>query len=516
MLRLVDRPGSSGARSVTVFWEAPGFARRSATQEVAIAIDDSLTELVRWYLEEYAEFPSDPAPALAVRAEGALADLGGRLFQAVFGTGGGAQIWGQVTAGGLDRVRVEVDADPADVPGLTLLNPDGGEATARIRLDGAGRSAAPSQGPPMPEPPDVGFFGRDETLLALDRAFDTSGVVLLHELAGAGKTTTVAEFARWYVSTGGLDHPQLGPGPVLWTSFEHHTPLDRVLDAVGAAFNDLLEANDIHWAAVTDPGKRRELALAVLAQVPVLWVWDNVEPVAGFPEGTPSTWTAEEQAELLAFLRDLKARTKAKVLLTSRRDEQRWLGLLPTRLRLPAMPIAERLLLANAIAANLGQTKPVNWLRLLRFTGGNPLTITVAVRQALREGATASPEALADFVGRITAGGSRLEDPEDAALGRSGSLAASLDYGFKTAFTEAEQAMLAVLHLFRNTVGAPALVFMGDPEAVGANAVPTLAGLTPDAAIALLDKAVDIGLLTSYGGGYYGIHPVLPGTSTQR
>ena len=29
------------------------------------------------------------------------------------------------------------------------------------------------------EPPDVGFFGRDETLLGLDRAFDDHQVVLL-------------------------------------------------------------------------------------------------------------------------------------------------------------------------------------------------------------------------------------------------------------------------------------------------------------------------------------------------
>ena len=39
-------------------------------------------------------------------------------------------------------------------------------------------------------PPDAGFFGRDETLLALDRAFDRDRVVLLHAWAGSGKTST--------------------------------------------------------------------------------------------------------------------------------------------------------------------------------------------------------------------------------------------------------------------------------------------------------------------------------------
>ena len=52
--------------------------------------------------------------------------------------------------------------------------------------------------------PDVGFFGRDETILALDRAFDTQSVVLLNAYAGSGKTMTAAEFARWYAQTGGV------------------------------------------------------------------------------------------------------------------------------------------------------------------------------------------------------------------------------------------------------------------------------------------------------------------------
>ena len=52
--------------------------------------------------------------------------------------------------------------------------------------------------------PDTGFVGRDETLLLLDRAFDTQRVVLLHAYAGQGKTTTAVEFARWYATTGGL------------------------------------------------------------------------------------------------------------------------------------------------------------------------------------------------------------------------------------------------------------------------------------------------------------------------
>jgi tetratricopeptide (TPR) repeat protein len=364
----------------------------------------------------------------------------------------------------------------------------------------------------VPRPPDAGFFGRDETLLALDRAFDTHPVVLLHAFAGAGKTSTVAEFARWYAATGGLDHPEhpdRGPGVVLWSSFEHHQAADRVIGTAGDHFAALLEANGIAWQAITDPGQRRDLVLQILALVPVLWIWDNVEPVTGFPAGTASAWTQEEQDELGELLRDLTS-TRCKVLLTSRRDEHAWLGDLLARVRLPAMPMRESLQLAAALADRRGVSLAgADWRPLLRYAAGNPLTITVLTGQALRENLTTTA-AIAAFVDRLRAGETQLETGQDADLGRTRSLAASLSYGFTSAFTGQDRARLAVLHLFRDTADADALRAMGDPDMAGTDAVPELAGLSRDDWITLLDGAVGTGLLTALGGGYYQIHPALP------
>lgn len=394
---------------------------------------------------------------------------------------------------------------------LTLLRPEQREAplihiTPTDRLGTSSREAEAG----VPRPPDAGFFGRDETLLAVDRAFDTGQVVLLHAFAGAGKSSTAAEFARWYAATGGLHHPALGAGPVLWSSFERHLPLDRLLNVAGDAFAGLLETNGIHWRAVTDPEVRRALVLQLLAQVPVLWVWDNTEPVTGFPPGTRSAWTQGEQDQIATFLRDLAHKTRCKVLVTSRQDEQAWLGGMPARLRLPPMPMREALQLARALAARHPGTDPgTDWRPLLRYAAGNPLTITVLVGQALRDH-LATPEDMEGFVARIRAGEAELEAGEDAALGRARSLAASLSYGFTHAFTEAERARLGVLHLFRDTVDANALRLMCDPDITAEDAVPQLAGLTQEAAVALLDRGADIGLLTPLGGGYYQIHPALP------
>ncbi|HTS97723.1 MAG TPA: CHAT domain-containing protein [Streptosporangiaceae bacterium] len=392
---------------------------------------------------------------------------------------------------------------------LTLLEPAKREAPL-IHLAPTDSAPGDSTGDSVPRPPDAGFFGRDETLLTLDRAFDTQQVVLLHAFAGAGKTTTGAEFARWYQATGGLHHRQLGAGPVLWSSFEHHLPLDRLLDTVGDAFSSLLEANGIHWQTLTDPAQRYGLVLQLLAQVPTLWVWDNVEPVTGFPPGARSAWSAAEQDQIVALLRDLAQQTCCKVLLTSRRDERHWLGDLPARVQLAPMPMRERLQLAYALAARHSNPhRDLDWRPLLRYTAGNPLTISVLVSQALRDNLTTTAD-LQAFVARLQAGEQELEPGEDAALGRSRSLAASLSYGFSHAFTGTERAQLAVLHLFRGSVDADALRLMGDQDLNGDDAVPQLAGLGREGSVSLLDRAASIGLLSPLGGGYYSIHPALP------
>jgi tetratricopeptide (TPR) repeat protein len=383
--------------------------------------------------------------------------------------------------------------------------------TTEARPEGGGAVDAGG----VPGPPDAGFFGRDESLLALDRAFDTHPVLLLHAFAGAGKSSTAAEFARWYEATGGLDHPdhpEWGPGPVLWSSFEHHLTADQVIATAGDLFAGVLEANGIQWAAVTDPAQRRDIVLHVLVQVPVLWVWDNVEPVTGFPEGTQSDWTQAEQDGLLELLRDLAQHSRCKVLVTSRRDEHHWLGDLPTRVQLPPMPMRESLQLAGALAARHGRSLgTADWRPLLRYAAGNPLTITVVVGQAARS-SLATTEGIEGFVAALEAGGAQLEAGDDTALGRTRSLAASLSYGFTEAFTEAERTQLAVLHLFRDTADADALRYMGDQEMLGEDAVPELAGMDRDAVIGLLDRAAGIGLLESLGLGseYYRIHPALP------
>jgi tetratricopeptide (TPR) repeat protein len=377
-----------------------------------------------------------------------------------------------------------------------------GGASLRISLKDSTASNPEALDNALPPRPDVGFYGRDETLYALDRAFDTHRIVLLHAFAGSGKTSTAAEFARWYALTGGVEE-----GPVLFTSFERHLPLARVLDKIGVVFGHGLERAGIQWDAITGLAQRRDVALQVLQQVPVLWIWDNVEPVTGFPAGAASDWSAAEQQELLAFLRAARDTSQAKFLLTSRRDESAWLGELALRVEVPEMPMQERLQLASAIVAqrgkrlaNLPDLRP-----LLRFTRGNPLTILVTVGQALRAGVD-TPARLDAFVADLQSGEVGFQD--ERSEGRPKSLGASLSYGFGSAFDEDGRKVLALLHLFQGFVDVDALVTMGDSDSEFC--LDAVKGLTRERGIALLDRAAEIGILKAYNSGYYGVHPALP------
>src|SRR5262249_17464738 len=111
--------------------------------------------------------------------------------------------------------------------------------------------------------------------------------------------------------------------------------------------------------------------------------------------------------------------------------------------------------------------------------------------------------AIERFVADLQQGQAAISDDEK--LGRARSLAASLGYGFESAFDDEERARLAILHLFHGFVQARVVRVLGIQEGV-----PELAGLGGDEIAALLDRAAEIGLLKAFGDGDYTIHPVLP------
>jgi len=345
-----------------------------------------------------------------------------------------------------------------------------------------------------PEQPAFGFVGRDDIMHELEHAFQTETIVLLEGMAGVGKTEAAVGFARWRTETGALD------GPIFFFRFEHYLPLAQVCDRVGQVFQQDIKAQlQVEWNLL-EAEQRRQVVLSILKQVPCLLIWDNFEPVAGFPTGTDSAWKPDEQKELRDFLSELRD-GQTKVLLTSRRNES-WLGNIYRRVELSGLKLTEAQELAVRVLRRAGlkpqQIKSLpQYNDLLRYLRGNPLAIQVILPELERT----TPDKL---LKSLQAGEAKLsaDAPEQ---GREHSLTASLTYRLD-ALDATLRKRLGVLGLFQGFVAADVLRVIcsrdGAPELIR--------GLGRDDWIRMLDVATEVGLSRSVREGCYTVHPALP------
>src|SRR5262249_12723842 len=83
VLRLGCRPAGAGV-GVDLGLVELGRVARGASARVDFGLDAQDREDVRWYLEDYLQYPVAPAPQVAVRVQARLAELGADLFRQVF------------------------------------------------------------------------------------------------------------------------------------------------------------------------------------------------------------------------------------------------------------------------------------------------------------------------------------------------------------------------------------------------------------------------------------------------
>lgn len=352
--------------------------------------------------------------------------------------------------------------------------------------------------PDLPHRPDLGFFGQDATLLDLDRTFDHQNIFLLHGLAGSGKTTTAIEFARDYLLTGGAD-------AILYTSFETCSNLSHAFDAIERMFNKELEQQGIQWQALSTTDKQA-ITVQILRQKSILWIWDSVEQVSGFSANKAPLWHVAEQKKLVLFLK-MVTETDAKFLLTSRSAEHELLNNLPKRILLPPISGQGGIELMQALSKKHGQHFSTlnNWQPLFLFSVGNPQTLVEVVSHAMSKGMK-TREQIEDFTGKLRRGDVMLDSQPRS--DRQWSILSSLHYGFDSSFSEDEQKLISLLHLFQDHVDVAVLQTMGLSETDWC--LPTLQNVNRDSWIALLDRVAEVGLLANVGRGLYFTHPALP------
>ena len=178
---------------------------------------------------------------------------------------------------------------------------------------------------------------------------------------------------------------------------------------------------------------------------PCLLIWDNFEPVAGFPKGNEPLLPASERDRLKQFLKALRG-GKSWVLIASRREES-WLDCGYTLLRLGGLARSDAQELAAKILQTAGVDRrklPKEYLELLQLLGGHPLSLRVVLPHLKTEEPVRLIEALRR--GLDTFKGAEEE-------GREKSLTVSLDYSF-VRLSERTRKHLPFLALFSERVDA--------------------------------------------------------------
>ncbi|MFN6528932.1 tetratricopeptide repeat protein [Nostoc sp. ChiSLP03a] len=284
----------------------------------------------------------------------------------------------------------------------------------------------------LPDESAYGFIGRDYEILRLERAFRQNHVVLVQGMGGVGKTELVAGFARW------LDDTQGRTGGMFFTSFEQGAGLSQVINEIGRALGGerfsqmMLE-------------QQEAVVRQYLQTHPCLLIWDNFEPVNGFPTGNEPLLSGEERNKLKRFLKELRG-GKSWVLITSRREEP-WLDCGYSLINLRGLSQADAQELAAKILQTVGVERknlPAEYLELLELLGGHPLSLRVVLPHLKMQ----TPMQLIEALRR---GLDTFRGQEEE--GREKSLTVSLDYSFAK-LSERTRQHLPFLALFSERVNA--------------------------------------------------------------
>lgn len=122
-------------RRVEMSLEGDG-VRQVAVSRFEFELTAQDQEQLRWYLEDFLEYPFDPASAIAAEVERRMTALGTELFDKVFGSTDGRDLWAMVR-GRLEDTRVEIAAEIRETVELPweLLRDSRTDAPLALRAD---------------------------------------------------------------------------------------------------------------------------------------------------------------------------------------------------------------------------------------------------------------------------------------------------------------------------------------------------------------------------------------------
>ena len=158
LLRLTQfAEGQPDHYRVEIVLEGDGLPRHAATVHFPFTLTHDDQADLRWYLEDYLQYPLDPAPKIAARVEARMAEIGRELFDHVFGSRGAFKLWARLSPT-LNDTRVEVVTDvrgAAAIPWELIRDPDA-DAPLALAAREFTRAQPESVQPPKIPPPASG------------------------------------------------------------------------------------------------------------------------------------------------------------------------------------------------------------------------------------------------------------------------------------------------------------------------------------------------------------------------
>jgi hypothetical protein len=107
-LRITQSNGANDSYRVDLEFEADRKPRQTATVTFEFPISEQDQDDLRWYWEDFLQFPQDPAPTIAARVEQRMSEIGRDLFTKVFHSSEDARdLWAKLREK-LDDTYVEV------------------------------------------------------------------------------------------------------------------------------------------------------------------------------------------------------------------------------------------------------------------------------------------------------------------------------------------------------------------------------------------------------------------------
>ncbi len=371
---------------------------------------------------------------------------------------------------------------------------------------------APTDDLQIPAQGQHGLVGRQAELRQLERALQSSSVALLSGDTGTGKTELALGLCRWFLKPARVAYP----GGVFYTVFEASQPagLERVVHEIGTAVAGLDFAD-------MRAEQQRQWVLQYLQQNPCLLVWDNVENVAGFPDGNAGLLEESELPALGAFLGEATTGpVGTSALLLSRRDTEDWLTMPYASLTLDGLAQSDRMGLAAELmeAAEVPATRAgADFGELLELLDGHPLAMQVAIPPVKEVPASVVTGELRRLMDEQAGG----EEP-----GRSPVLTAAMEYAFSR-MSRRNRTHLPFLALFQRRVMLDVLSHITEERAYGQVMGDDLAAgasrslLTPDGGLqssgrsyascrTLLRQAQSAGFLEPISPSVFQINPAMP------